>query len=292
MNWHGIPALWCGALGLLALIGYGRSLAGVTRAQRTVRVTGRIERVREPRDGGSEKDGIAVVVRFQDPSTGEEFTVTNDGDCGDPITTAWVGREVGIHYPPGRPHAFRFTDHLQAGRRGLAWPNTAVFLVYVGLVVVASVDWGWPWALVAVFGPITGLAAFHLSWDRQGTERRLAELAAMVPVPGRIVAVLRTVETDADGDVRTSRRPVIAFTTGDGTAVTAYYPSALSNAAVRCGQDVTIHHSPADPADFTPDLAATRRSVTGDVGCAVAVLVITASATVAGVVLLWPSAAD
>ncbi|MGW7448476.1 hypothetical protein [Kitasatospora sp. NPDC054795] len=123
MNWHGILALWCGVFGAVALVGYGRSLAGLTRAQRAVRVKGRIERVREPRNGSSPNDGIAVVVRFQDPSTGEEFVVTNDSGTGDRISTAWVGREVGIRYPRGRPHAFRFTSDLQAGRRGLACPT-------------------------------------------------------------------------------------------------------------------------------------------------------------------------
>nr|BFD94297.1 hypothetical protein KitaXyl93_56570 [Kitasatospora sp. Xyl93] len=286
MDWHGVLALWCGVFGLVALVGYGRSLAGVTRAQRTVRATGRIERVREPRNGSSDRDGIAVVVRFQDPSTGEEFTVTNDGDCGDPITTAWVGREIGVHYPPGMPHAFRFANDPHERSRGLAWPNSAVFLIYVGLVVVASIDWGWPWALVAVCGPLTVLTAFHLPGERRTTRSRLDALAAMVSVPGRVVAVLRTVATDADGDVRTSRTPVIAFTTQDGTAVTAYYPSALPDRAVAHGQDVTVHYAPGDPADFTPDLAATRRSVAGNVGFAVTALVVMAAATVAGVVLL------
>ncbi|MEU1282669.1 DUF3592 domain-containing protein [Kitasatospora sp. NPDC005856] len=292
MNWHGIPALWCGALGLLALVGYGRSLAGMTRAQRTVRVTGRIERVREPRNGGSEKDGIAVVVRFQDPSSGEEFTVTNDGDCGDRITTAWVGREVGIHYPPGRPHLFRFTDDLQAGRRGLGPPTFAVFLVYCGLVVTAAIDRGWPWALVGFGGPAAVATARALPGDRRRARSRLDVLAAAVPVPGRVIAVLRTVETDADGDVRSSRTPVVAFTTHEGSAVTAYYPSGLPDSAVTYGQDLTVHYPPGDPADFTPDLAAERRSDRGGVGCAVAALGVTASATVAGVVLLCLSAAD
>ncbi|MFE7524351.1 DUF3592 domain-containing protein [Kitasatospora sp. NPDC057542] len=290
MNWHGILALWCGVFGLVALVGYGRSLAGVTRAQRTVRVTGRIERVREPRNGSSQKDGIAVVVRFRDPSTGEEFVVTNDSETGDRITTAWVGREVGVRYPPGRPHAFRFANDLQAGRRGLGWPNSAVFLIYVGLVVVASIDWGWPWALVAVCGPLAVLTAFHLPGERQRTRGRLDTLAATAPVPGRVIAVLKTVETDADGDLRTSRTPVVAFTTHEGAAVTAYYPSGLPDAGVLCGREVTVHYSPADPADFTPDLPAELRSGQGDLGCAVVGLVVTGAAAVAGVVLLLSSA--
>ncbi|MFD5438030.1 DUF3592 domain-containing protein [Kitasatospora sp. NPDC127067] len=286
MNWHGILALWCGVFGAVALVGYGRSLAGLTKAQRAVRVKGRIERVGEPRNGSSPNDGIAVVVRFQDPSTGEEFVVTNDSGTGDRISTAWVGREVGIRYPRGRPHAFRFVSDLQAGRRGLAWPHTAVFLIYVGLVVVLSIDRGWPWALVATCGPVTVLGAFYLPGEKQTTKKRLAELSAMPPVPGRVVAVLRNVESDGEGGTQSSRTPVVAFTTEEGTAVTAYYPSGLPDSAVPVGGDLTIHYSPADPADFTPDLAATRRSVAGNVGCAVAALFVAAATTVTGVVLL------
>ncbi|MET8540604.1 DUF3592 domain-containing protein [Kitasatospora sp. NPDC004799] len=286
MDWHRILLLWCGAFGLLALVGYGRSLAGVTRAQRTVRVTGRIERVREPRNGGSERDGIAVVVRFRDPSTGEEFTVTNDGDRGDRITTAWVGREVGIRYPPGRAHAYRFSDDLQDGRRGLGRPTFAVFLVYCGLVALAAIDWGWPWALVASGAPCAVLTAFHLPGERDRGRSRLDVLTAATPVPGRVIAVLRTVTTDEDGDLRTRRAPVVSFTTHEGTAVTAYYPSDLPDTAVSYGQELTVHYSPADPAVFTPDLAAERRSEGKSLGCAVTALVVTAAVAVAGVVLL------
>ncbi|MFE9118167.1 hypothetical protein [Streptomyces sp. NPDC007172] len=118
------------------------------RTVRTVRTTGRIDRVGEPSHGGSPREGIAVVLTFQVPSTGREFTVTNDGERGERITVAWTGREVGIHYPRGRPHAFRFTDDPSEGGRGLGWPTFAAFLAYAGLLVTAVLDWGWPWALL------------------------------------------------------------------------------------------------------------------------------------------------
>ncbi|MEV8601568.1 hypothetical protein AB0465_17005 [Streptomyces griseoviridis] len=70
--------------------------------------------------------------------------MTNDGDHGDTVTAAWVGREIGVRYPPGRPHAFRFADDPDENRRGLARPNLAVLLAYVGVVVVVSVDRGRP----------------------------------------------------------------------------------------------------------------------------------------------------
>ncbi|MHA6760024.1 DUF485 domain-containing protein [Streptacidiphilus sp. PAMC 29251] len=286
MGWNGYLVLWCGVFGVVALIGYRRSLAGVTRAQRMVRVMGRIERVREPRHGGSEKDGIPVVVSFHDPSTGEEFTVTNDGEHGDRVDTAWTGREIGIRYPPGRPHAFRFSDDLWDGRRGLGWPNFAVFLIYAGLVAVAAIDWSWPWALVGSGAPVIVLAACYLPQDVRRMRRRIDLLASEPAVQGRVIAVVKYVYTDEEGDTRTSQTPVVAFTTHEGTAVTAYCDSGLPDPAGSYGRDVTIHYSPDDPAVFTPDLAAERRSRRTDIGCSVLVLLVAVAAIVVGVVLL------
>ncbi|SHH85838.1 hypothetical protein SAMN05444521_2265 [Streptomyces sp. 3214.6] len=72
----GVWGVGCGVWGVAALVGYGMSLAGVTKAQRTVRLKGRIERVREPRHGGSRSGGISVVVSYRDPASGQEVTVT------------------------------------------------------------------------------------------------------------------------------------------------------------------------------------------------------------------------
>lgn len=110
-------------------------MRGATAASRArLGIQARIERVGEPRHGSSPKDGTAVVVSFQGPATGEEFTVTNDGERGERISVAWTGWEIGVHYPCGRPHAFRFANHLSDGGRGLGWPNFALFLVYAGLL--------------------------------------------------------------------------------------------------------------------------------------------------------------
>lgn len=286
MGWHGCLALWCAVFGALALLGYGRSLAGVTRAQRAVRVTGRIERVREPRQGSSGADGIPVVVSFQDPSTGQEFTVTNDGEHGDRVSTAWTGREIGIRYPPGRPHAFTFTGDLQAGRRGLGGPNCAVFLVYAGLVALAAVDWGWPWALLGFGGPWTLCGVCYLPQNASELSRRIDTLSSSGGVPGRVVAVLRDVRTDEDGHTTTSDTPVVAFTTHKGTAVTAYCSSGLPDPAGSYGRDVTIHYSPADPAVFTADLAAEHRSRTSDLAWGVVALLIGVAALVVGAVMV------
>ncbi|MFD0295405.1 hypothetical protein [Streptomyces sp. NPDC127118] len=53
----------------------------------------------------------------------------------------------------GIPHANHFVGDLWAGRHGLEWPNFAVFLICVGLVVFAATDWGRPRALIGFGGP-------------------------------------------------------------------------------------------------------------------------------------------
>ncbi|MFD5070553.1 DUF3592 domain-containing protein [Streptomyces sp. NPDC058369] len=286
MGRHGYLALWCVVLGAVALVGYGRSLAGATRGQRAVRVMGRIERVTEPRHGSSGREGIAVVVTFRDPATGQEFTVTNDGECGDRISTAWTGREIGIRYPPGRPHAYRFTTDPDVGRSGLGRPNFAVFLIYVGLVVVASIDWGWPWALIGFGVPWTLLGATYLPGAIRDTRLRIEGLASGGPVPGRVIAVLKDVTVDEDSGTATSHTPVVAFTTHDGTAVTAYRTVGLSDPASSRGRDLTIHYRPDNPVVFTTDLAAEHRSRVGEIAFAVAALLVGVAAAVAGGILI------
>ncbi|MFI8461904.1 DUF3592 domain-containing protein [Kitasatospora sp. NPDC085464] len=286
MGWHGYLALWCAVLGAVALVGYGRSLAGVTRAQRMVRVRGRIERVREPRHGGSRRGGIAVVVSYREPSSGAEVTVTNDGERGELITAAWTGREIGVSYPRGRPHDYRFSDDPEAGGRGLGLPNAALFLIYVGLVVVASVDRGWPWALVGVCGPWALVGVCYLPGNVRDARHRREQLASMVAVPGRIVAVLRDVSTDAEGGTSTTITPVVAFTTREGAAVTAHCDSGVPDPAGSYGRELTVHYPEDDPARFVLDHAARQRSVRSDVAVNVVFLVLVAAAAVVGVVLL------
>ncbi|MER8046893.1 DUF3592 domain-containing protein [Streptomyces sp. NPDC094032] len=286
MGWHGYLALWCGVFGTVALVGYGRSLAGVTAGQRAVRVMGRIERVTEPRHGSSGRDGISVVVAFQDPATGQEFTVTNDGERGDLIRAAWTGREVGLRYPPGRPHAYRFISDPEEGRSGLGWPNFAVFLIYVGLVVVAAVDWGWPWALIGFGVPWTLLAVTYLPGSVRVTRRRAEELTSVAPVPGRVVAVLRDVTIDEDGDTLTHHRPVVAFTTHEGTAVTAYCPDGLPDPVHSRGRLLTVRYTPADPSEFVLDMGAENRSRRLDFGCSAVAVVVGVAAAVVGTVLV------
>ncbi|GAA3047753.1 hypothetical protein GCM10017562_07230 [Streptomyces roseofulvus] len=264
MGWYGYLGLWCAAFGGLALIGYVRYLTGATEAQRTVRTVGRIEHVTPPRHGDSRADGISVVVSFQDPSTGAEFTVTDGGEAGERgerIRTAWVGRPIGVHYPRGNPHAYRFTqDATEGPRGGLGRPNFALFLVYAGVVTVAAIERGWPWALLGFAGPWSCSLAYHLPENVRDTRRRRETLAAMTAVPGRVVAVLKRVSTDEDGHTVTTHVPVVTFTTRDGTTVTAYCDRSLRDPEGSYGRELTIHHAPDDPADFTPNLAGAHRA--------------------------------
>ncbi|MEV7603057.1 DUF3592 domain-containing protein [Kitasatospora sp. NPDC089797] len=286
MGWHGYLVLWCGVFVALALVGYGRSLAGATRAQRTVRAQGRIERVDEPRHGSSPSDGISVVVSFRDPSTGQEFTVTNDGEHGERISVAWTGREIGVHYPPGRPQAFQFVNHPTEGERGLGWPTFALFLAYAGPVVAVAIDRGWPWALLGFCGPWALSGLYHLPGNIRDRKGRLARLAGMAAVPGRVIAVLRSATVDEDGYTTTQVVPVVAFTTLDGRSVTAYCESGLADPTRSRGRDVTVHYAPDDPAVFVPDVEAGRRSWHWDMAVNIVGVLVIAAAAVVGAVAL------
>ncbi|MFE7355926.1 DUF3592 domain-containing protein [Streptomyces sp. NPDC057543] len=287
MGWDEFLVLWCAAWGVVALVGYGMSLAAVTKAQRTVRLTGRIERVREPRHGGSRTGGISVVVSYRDPVSGQEVTVTNDGERGEMITSAWEGREIGVSHPRGRPHAYRFSNTPEDPSRGLGWPSFALFLVYVGLVVLAAVGWGWPWALIGFGGPWAVFAAVHLPGAVRAKNRRVERLAAMDTVQGRVVAVLKDVSVDQDdGHTSTTITPVVSFTTREGTAVTAHCTSNLPDPAGAYGRDVTVHYTSADPAEYTLDRAAEHRSEERDVASNVLVIVVLVATAVVGVSML------
>ncbi|MEU1299163.1 DUF3592 domain-containing protein [Streptomyces shenzhenensis] len=286
MGLQGYLVLWCAVFGTVALVGYARSLTGMTKAQRAVRVMGRIEQVREPRHKSSGMDGIPVVVSFQDPSSGAEFTVTNDRDHGERITAAWTGRQIGVRYPRGRPHAYRFVSDLTAGRRGLGWPNFAVFLIYVGLVVFAAIDWAWPWALIGFGGPWTVNSVWYLPQSVRAVSRRIDALTAQPPVQGRVIAVLTDTDTDSEGGTYTSHTPVIAFTTHEGTPVTAYCTDNLPDPANAHGRNVTIHYTPDNPAVFTPDIAAEHRSRPLDLVLGIVLLLLGVAAVVVGAVLL------
>ncbi len=286
MSWERFLQLWCGLWLAVALGRALLSLAGLTGAQRAVRHTGRIERVGALRHGGSAEGGIPVVVTYGTPPV----TVTNDGtrsERGDPVTVAWVGREVGVVHPPRRPHAHRFTTDSVPVGRGLGWAAFALFLAYAGAVALAALSWAWPWALIGSGGPLALWGLVQLPVMLREKSERLRRLDRMEAVPGRITAVLRDVGIDQDdGQVMTTLTPVLAFTTRAGQAVTAYCTTHLPDPGTSRGREVTVHHTPADPADFTLDPDADRRARTSDVTVLVVAVLLLAGTATAGVLLL------
>ncbi|MER8193479.1 DUF3592 domain-containing protein [Streptomyces microflavus] len=286
MSWEEVLALWCAVWAVLALVGYGMALAGVTNAQRTIRRTGRIEQVRMPRHGGSRTGGISVVISYRDATSGQKVTVTNDGERGEVMTAAWEGREIGVSHPRGRPYAYRLSSTPEEPSRGVGQPTFALFLVYCGLVALAAVGWGWQWALIGLGGPMTVFAAVHLPATVRAKNHRSEKLAAMDTVRGRIIAVLKDVTVDQDNGTSTTITPVVSFTTHDGTVVTAHCTANLPDPAGAYGRDVTVHYAPSDLADFTLDLAAERRGEMLDVVVNALAVVVPLATTVVGMAML------
>ncbi|KAK1179724.1 DUF3592 domain-containing protein [Streptomyces sp. NBS 14/10] len=284
MRGHEVLGLWWVVPTGLALLGYGLSLAGLTRAQRAVWVTARIVRVEQPAHGDSKRRGIPVTVAFQDPATGQEFALPNAGKHGDAVREAWVGRELEVRYPPGQPHRFRIVMDTVGEKSGRIGPNCAVFLLLVGLVIHATVAWGYPWALLGFGSLLTALAA--VSPDIRLARARDALLASALAVPARVVAVTKDVYTDAEGDDIVSHAPVVAFTTHEGTHVTALCLDGIADPGLSLDRDLTIHYAPADPAVFTPDLAADRRSGEESTGFIIILLLTGIAAVVTGAATL------
>ncbi|MEU3615465.1 DUF3592 domain-containing protein [Streptomyces sp. NPDC006872] len=285
MRGHEVLEFWWVIPAALALLGYARSLAGVTRAQRAVWVKARVVAVEQPAHGASRKPGIPVTLTFQDPGTGREFTLSNAGKHGDAIEEAWVGREVEVRYPPGQPLRFAVVlggAEEQTGREG---PDCAVMLLLIGLVIHATIRWGWPWALLG-FGTLLTAAAVR-SPDIRMVRARNALLASAVAVPARVVAVTRDVHTDDEsGGNIVVHAPVITFTTHEGAHITALPDRGIPDPGRSLRRTLTIHYAPTDPAVYTPDPAADRRSGALNIAFVVALLLAGTAAAVAGAVML------
>ncbi|MFJ7496405.1 DUF3592 domain-containing protein [Streptomyces sp. NPDC097727] len=284
MTSYEVLALWWVVPAGLALLGYGRSLAGVTRAQRAVWVKARIVEVGQPAHGDSEKPGIPVTFAFQDPSTGQEFTLPNTGRHGDAIQEAWVGREVDVRYPPGQPHRFLVVLDTVGEKSGRNGPNCAVVLLLIGLVIHATVVWGYPWALLGFGALLTAVGA--ISPDIRVARARNALLASAVAVPARVVAVTKDVYTDDEAGEIVNHTPVVTFTTRQGTYVTVLSRDGISGPGLSLGRDLTIHYAPTDPAVYTPDPAADRRSGAKSIAFIVALLLTGTAAIVIGAAAL------
>ncbi|WEV23765.1 DUF3592 domain-containing protein [Streptomyces sp. 71268] len=285
MDWHRLLLLWCAACAGWALVGYGWSLAGATRAQRAVRVWGRIASVRTPAHGDPGTAGIPVVIAFPDPATGQEHALPYTAEGGRQLDTVWAGREVAVVHPPGQPQRFQVTYDLTDGRYGLAWPHFAAFLSYAGLVTELALRHGYPWALLCAGGPLTVLTAFVLRHEVRLVRREAARLARAVGVPGRVVAVQETAHDDGESQW-TSHAPVLTFTTREGTLVTARPHPPLARPSRAYGRVVTVHYAPDHPEVFTLDLDASRRSRARSVAFAIGLSSLCAATTVAGALMV------
>ncbi|MGX1479836.1 UNVERIFIED_CONTAM: hypothetical protein RKD50_008644 [Streptomyces canus] len=268
----------------LALLGYGLALVGLSPAQRAVWVTGRIVEVGQPAHGASKHPGIPVTIAFPDPATGQEFVLSNVGKHGDSVEEAWVGREVEVRHPRGRPHLFRVVLHSAEDKNGRSGPCCTVGLLLIGLVIHATVLWGYPWALLGFGALVTALAA--LSPDIRTARARDALLAQAIAVPARVVAVTRDVYTDGEGGEIINHAPVVTFTTVEGTEVTVLSRDGIPDPSRSLGRRLTIHYAPSDPAVHTPDPAADRRANKRAVGTIIVLLLAGTAAVVTGAILL------
>ncbi|WP_319637612.1 hypothetical protein [Streptomyces milbemycinicus] len=88
-----------------------------------------------------------------------------------------------------------------------------------------------------------------------------------------MVAVTRDVYTDDEsgGDI-VVHAPVIAFTTHEGAHVTALSGEGIPDPGRSLHRALTIHYAPTDPAVYTPDPAADRRSGAMNIAFVVALL--------------------
>ncbi|WP_329223450.1 DUF3592 domain-containing protein [Streptomyces sp. NBC_01485] len=283
MSVYEVLGLWWVLPSGVALLGYGLALAGLTRAQRAVWVKARIVAVGQPAHGASKRPGIPVTVAFQTPLTGEEFVLPNDGEHGDAIEEAWVGREVDVRYPRGQPHRYRIVLDMDE-RHGRVVPNCSVALLLVGLAIHASVVGGWPWALLG-FGSLFTVAA-AISPDIRTARARDALLASAVAVPARVVAVTKDVHTDGEGDEIVSHTPVVTFTTREGVDVTVLSREGIPEPGRSLGRDLTLHYAPSDLTAYTPDRAADRRANAWAVATVVILLVTGIAAAVTGALML------
>lgn len=269
----------------LALVGFGCSLAGLTRAQRAVWANARITAVEQPAHGASKRPGLPVTLAFQDPATGREYTLPNAGKHGDTVEAAWPGREFAVRYPPGQPESFHLVDDLFGERKGLGGPTCLIGLLMLGLAIHATVGWGWRGALLG-FGGLATVVTL-VSRDIALMRTRGALLDTAVAVPGRVVSVTKDVHTDGEGSPIVNHAPVVVFSTREGAEVTVLFREGVPEPSRSLGRELTVHYAPADPAVCTPDPAADRRSRRNTVVFFRLLQPAAVAATVAGAVLLW-----
>jgi hypothetical protein len=279
-----IVVLWCvGWAGVAGVQGwrYFRGGAGV------VRVLARVERVEVPREAGADRmDGVPVVIAFQDPGTGERLALPTTGRRNGTVDAAWVGRQVTVRFPAGRPYEFKVAGGAGL-RRELGLAVTAACLVYAALVARLAFGTGDPgWAPLGIGVMLAALMAWALAVTGRAARHRKALLATGAEATARVVAVAQSTHRDDDGHTHTRYSPVVTFHTPDGRAVTALSPDYVSGQAHTIGTETLVRYAPADPSIFAFDAREDGRAQ----GCGVVLVGFFGLAglalTVVGVVLL------
>ncbi|MDQ0681460.1 hypothetical protein QFZ56_000423 [Streptomyces achromogenes] len=143
---------------------------------------------------------------------------------------------------------------------------------------------GYPWALVG-FGALLAVVT-AAGPDLRTVRSRDALLSSAVAVPAQVVAVARNVCTDGEGDEIVVHTSVVCFTTHEGTQVTVLVRDGIPEPGRSLGRELTVHYAPSDPAVYTCDLAAERRSNETAVGVIIMLFVAGVAATVVGAALL------
>lgn len=169
-------------------------------------------------------------------------------------------------------------------KNGRVVPNCTVALLLVGLVVQATVAWGYPWALLG-FGALLTVRTVT-GGDLRTVRTRDALLSSAVAVPAGVVAVTKDVYKDGEGSEIVNHAPVVTFTTREGTHVTVLSRDGIPDPSRSLGRDLTLHYAPDDLTVHTPDLAAERRDHEATIGMIVILLIAGVAAVVAGAVNL------
>jgi hypothetical protein len=176
------------------------------------------------------------------------------------LDAAWVGREVGVRFPAGKPEKFRVVEGPRRVDRELARPAVLLAAAAVALVARAVAGPGVRWLGVGFCALWTLVSVFILIAAIREFSYRRAHLTAPARVTGRIVALLESSSTQAEtGGSTTTYTPVVSFTTLDGVVVTGVCPGTTSRRESP-GRELPLRYAPKDPSVFEPDRLADRGS--------------------------------
>jgi hypothetical protein len=208
-------------------------------------------RVEEPAARGAQRlPGVLAEIGFVDPAGGREIVGVNRQGR---LDAAWVGREVEVRFPPGKPEKFRVVAGAGEVDRELARPATLFAVAAVALIARAATGPGMRW-LVVGFCALWTLVNVHIlvSAIRRLSYRR-ARLTAPAQVTGRIVALLENRSSGDDGMSSVTYTPVVRFTTLDGLAVTGVCQIGGTSRRQSLGRELPLRYAPDDPSVFEPD---------------------------------------